>query len=138
MDIVDSYPVVITERLRECRDFYTRRLGFEIVFEVTWFVLVNSGPVSVAFMHPEHPSSPPEPDAFTGNGAFLTLQVADAGAEYERVLATGLPIALALRDEPWGQRRFGLVDPAGMWVDVVEQIEPEAGWWDAYITDTEA
>jgi len=138
MDIVDSYPVVVTERLRECRDFYTRWLGFEVVFEATWFVLVNSGPVSVAFMHPEHPSSPPEPGAFTGDGAFLTLQVSDARAEYEHWLATGLPIALALTDEPWGQRRFGLVDPAGMWVDVVEQIEPEAGWWDAYITGTEA
>jgi len=138
MDIVDSYPVVVTERLRECRDFYTRWLGFEVVFEATWFVLVNSGPVSVAFMHPEHPSSPPEPGAFTGDGAFLTLQVSDARAEYERVLATSLPIALALTDEPWGQRRFGLVDPAGMWVDVVEQIEPEGGWWDAYIIGTEA
>ena len=30
-----------------------------------------------------------------------------------------------LRDEPFGQRRFGLFDPAGVWIDVVEQIEPE-------------
>src|SRR5688572_6472146 len=107
MDIVDSYPVVVTERLRECSDFYTRWLGFEVVFEASWFVLVSSGPVSVAFMHPEHPSSPPEPGAFTGDGTSLTLQVSDAGAEYEHLLATGLPIALALTDEPWGQRRFG-------------------------------
>ena len=127
MDIVDSYSVVVTEQLHECRDFYTRWLSFEVLFEATWFVLVNSGPVSVAFMHPEHPSSPPTPGAYSGDGAFLTLQVADAGAEYERALATGMPGALALTDEPWGQRRFGIVDPAGMWVDVVGQIEPEAG-----------
>ncbi len=136
MNIVDSYPVVITEHLRECREFYTRGLGFEVVFEASWFVLLNSGPVSIAFMHPEHPSSPPQPAAYRGDGAFLTIQVSDAAAEYERIAATGLPIALALKDEAWGQRRFGLVDPAGMWIDVVEQIEPEAGWWDAYIDDT--
>jgi hypothetical protein len=56
MKILDSYPVIVTEALRECRDFY-----------VTWFEF------EVAF------------------------------------------------------------DPAGMWVDIVEQIEPQAGWWDPYL-----
>ena len=37
-----------------------------------------------------------------------------------------------LTDEPWGQRRFGIRDPAGVWVDVVEQIEPAPGFWDQY------
>jgi hypothetical protein len=31
------------------------------------------------------------------------------------------------------QRRFGLFDPAGVWIDVVEQIEPAPGWWDKYL-----
>jgi hypothetical protein len=30
------------------------------------------------------------------------------------------------------ERRFAAVDPGGMWVDVVEQIEPEPGWWDRH------
>jgi hypothetical protein len=34
-----------------------------------------------------------------------------------------------VKDEPWGQRRFGLFDPSGMWVDVVQQIEPVPGYW---------
>ena len=88
MDIVDSYPVVVTEQLREFRDFYTRWLSFEVLFEATWFVLVNSGPVSVAFMHPEHPSSPPTPGVYSGDGAFLTLQVADARSYPEPASAT--------------------------------------------------
>jgi hypothetical protein len=24
-------------------------------------------------------------------------------------------------------------DRAGVWIDVVEQIEPAAGWWDKYL-----
>jgi len=32
-----------------------------------------------------------------------------------------------------GQRRFGFTDPAGVWVDIVEQIEPAAGWWEPYL-----
>lgn len=138
MDIQDAYPVIVTDRLAESRDFYTHYFGFEAVFQSTWFILLNASgerSYSLAFIHPEHPSSPPDPAAHGGNGSFLTLQVEDAASEYERIVGLGLACALPLRDEPWGQRRFGVVDPAGMWVDVVEQTEPEAGWWDAYIPD---
>lgn len=133
MDLVGAYPVVVTERLRECRDFYTGRLGFAVVFEADWFVLLDGGGVSVAFIHPGHPSAPPSPGPHTGDGAFLTLQVADAAAEYEALRAAGAAFALDLTDEPWGQRRFALVDPAGLWLDVVEQIDPVPGWWDPYL-----
>jgi catechol 2,3-dioxygenase-like lactoylglutathione lyase family enzyme len=125
---------VITPNLQECRDFYRMWLDFEVVFEASWFLLLKSANTSLAFMHPEHPSSPPEPGAYDGNGAFLTLQVEDAGEEYERVVGKGLQCALPLTDEPWGQRRFAVIDPAGMWIDVVEQTEPEPGWWDPYVT----
>ena len=138
MQIVDSYQVIVTDALRECRDFYIRWFDFEVAFEASWFVLLSSSgehPVSIAFMHPEHPSSPPSPGAFRGDGSFLTLQVADATAEYVRVTDAGLRPDLPLTDEPWGQKRFGLVDPAGMWVDVVEQIDPSEGWWDPYVAE---
>ena len=140
MRFLDSYTVVITESLSECSDYYRRYFDFEPVFESSWFVLMSSAgdrPVSIAFMHPEHPSSPPDPAAHRGDGSFLTLQVGDADAEYERLLGTGLRFDLPLTDEPWGQRRFGLTDPSGMWVDVVEQTEPLDGWWDQYLADSQ-
>ena len=136
MDLQSSYPVVVTEKLAESRDFYAR-LGFEVVFEASWFVyLTVSGDSSsgIAFMSPDHPSSPPDPRAFAGDGSFLTLQVEDASAAYEEVKKHGFKIDYDLRDEPWGQRRFGMVDPAGIWVDVVEQTEPAPRFWDPYMT----
>jgi catechol 2,3-dioxygenase-like lactoylglutathione lyase family enzyme len=139
MELVDGYPIIITDQLRECRDFYCRWLGFEVVFEADWIVVLAAGggrPSTVAFMHSRHPSSPPAPAAYDGNGMFITLQVADARKEYERLVADGMRCELDLTDEPWGQRRFGLVDPAGIWVDVVEQIEPASGWWDPYMRAT--
>jgi catechol 2,3-dioxygenase-like lactoylglutathione lyase family enzyme len=136
MDLVDGYPVVITDRLRECRDFYVRWLGFEVVFEASWIVVVGGGAQTLAFMHTEHPSSPPAPGPYTGDGMFLTLQVADAHAEYERVTAAGLRCELELTEEPWGQLRFGVTDPAGMWIDVVQQVEPEPGWWDRFVKNS--
>lgn len=69
-------------------------------------------------------------------GMCLEFQVADAAAEYARFRDGGAPIELTMRDEPFGQRRFGLFDPAGVWIDVVEQIEPAPGWWDALPSST--
>jgi catechol 2,3-dioxygenase-like lactoylglutathione lyase family enzyme len=135
MELEAAYPVVVTDRLAECRDFYTGRLGFEVVFEATWFVYLRASgdsPYGIAFMAPDHPSRPPGPEAFAGEGLLLTLQVADAAAEFERLRQAGVTVDHPLSDEPWGQRRFGLYDPAGTWVDIVEQIEPESGWWDRY------
>lgn len=140
MELVDSYPILITDRLRECRDFYRRWFGFETAFEADWIVVLSSGggrPATLAFMHSGHPSTPPSPAPYRGDGMFITFQVEDARSEYERLVAAGLNAELELTDEPWGQRRFAVSDPAGMWVDVVEQIEPAAGWWDPYLEATE-
>jgi ribosomal protein S18 acetylase RimI-like enzyme/predicted enzyme related to lactoylglutathione lyase len=135
MQLQDFYPIVVTEHLARCRDFYRRWFDLQVVFEASWFVLLASPAgerASLAFMHPGHPSAPPGPEPFRGEGICLEFQVADARAEHERFVRAGAPVALSLRDEPFGQRRFGLFDPAGVWIDVVEQIEPAAGWWDQY------
>jgi catechol 2,3-dioxygenase-like lactoylglutathione lyase family enzyme len=82
MRLADAYPVIVTTRLTECRDFYTRWLGFQILFEASWFVYLASAgdpPRGVAFMATDHPSQPPGPERFSGEGMFLTFQVTDAG-----------------------------------------------------------
>lgn len=84
-------------------------------------------------MTPDHPSAPPGPEAYSGSGACFELQVEDATKAYEEIRATGLNPHYALTDEPFGQRRFGFADPSGLWVDIVEQIEPAAGFWDRYL-----
>jgi uncharacterized glyoxalase superfamily protein PhnB len=63
----------------------------------------------------------------------VTLQVEDAAAEFQRLKAAGLAIAHPVHDEPWGQRRFAVHDPAGTWVDVVQQIDPAPGFWEKYL-----
>ncbi len=136
MQFEDSYPVVVTPHHQACRDFYVRWFGYEVAFEASWFTLIalpGDSPRTLAFMSPEHPSSPPGPGAFSGEGMFLTFQVADAKTAYEELREAGAEFAYDLSDESWGQRRFALRDPAGTWVDVVEQIEPEPGFWEPYV-----
>lgn len=137
MQLQDFYPIVVTDQVTACRDFYRRWFGWSVAFESSWFVLLageGTRAVSLAFMRPDHPSAPPGPDPFTGKGMCLEFQVADAAVEHERFVSGGAQIGLDLTDEPFGQRRFGLFDPAGVWIDVVEQIEPQPGWWDPYLS----
>jgi catechol 2,3-dioxygenase-like lactoylglutathione lyase family enzyme len=136
MHIKDLYTIIVTDRRAECRDFYVRWFGFQVVFEASWFVYVaatGDRAFGLAFMAPDHPSRPPGPETFSGKGVLITLQVDDAAAEFERLKQGGLEIAHPLSDEPWGQRRFATYDPAGTWVDIIQPIDPVPGFWDKYL-----
>lgn len=84
-------------------------------------------------MTPDHPSAPPGSETFNGIGVCLELEVQDATATYNDLKTQGLDITYPLTNEPYGQRRFGFSEPSGLWVDIVEQIEPAAGYWDKYM-----
>ena len=135
MRFIDRYPVIVTPKLRECRAFWTAHLGFDVVFEADWFVLLQAEGQSatLAFMSPKHPSAPPGPESFSGTGMCFELQVEDARAALDEFQRRGGQVGLELTDEPFGQRRFGFSDPSGLWVDVVEQIEPAEGFWERYM-----
>jgi uncharacterized glyoxalase superfamily protein PhnB len=38
---------------------------------------------------------------------------------YEQLKLKKIPIAITLRDEPWGDRHFAIVDPNGIGIDIV-------------------
>ena len=137
MKPVDNvYTVFITKKLTETVKFYEQYFGFTSIFESTFFVLLQSSgeqKFNIAFMDEEHPTAPPTPKSFNGSGSFLTLEVSDAKTVYAEVKRNGLKITYELKDEPWGQRRFGVLDPNNLWVDVVEQTQPEEGFWDKYV-----
>lgn len=135
MRFTDRYPIIVTENKEASRDFWSHRLGFDVAFDSSWFSLLvaEDGSASIAFMTPDHPSAPPGPEIFNGSGMCFELEVDDAQAVYEALESEGLSVTYTLTEEPFGQRRFGFSDPSGLWVDVVEQIEPEAGYWGRYM-----
>ena len=92
MQLQSVYPIVVTQRGTDCRDFYRRWFELEVVFEASWFVLLGreGGPAVIAFMAPDHPSAPPGPEPFSGKGMCLEFQVADAQAASIVSSATGL------------------------------------------------
>ena len=124
MKVNAVFPVLMTDRVAESRDFYAGLLGMRIAFEADWYVQLLSPTTPAAqlgIVDSGHESVPP---GFAGTpaGVLVTIEVDDVDAVHERAQADRLPIALSLRDEDWGQRHFITRDPNGLAVDVVQVI----------------
>lgn len=79
----------------------------------------------LSFLLPNHPSQPPlfQPP-FAGKSIYLTIEVDDVAAKYERIRALAIPLEIDRREEPWGDRHFALVDPNGIGIDLVTYAPP--------------
>ncbi len=113
---------IITSKLSETRKFYIDKLGFEIVFESEWFLLLSTpgGKSNIAFMLPDHPSQQAIfQSEFAGRGVFITVEVENVDRIYEEIKSKDIPIEVEIRKEQWGDRHFAIVDPNGIGIDFV-------------------
>jgi len=134
MKIESTYPLFTVKALSESRSFFIKYFELPIIFEANWIVVFgheSTGPI-LGLMSSDHPSTPPGPETFTGLGAIFTIQLSDVAVAYKKCKAENAPITYALADEPWGQRRFMMKDPSGIQIDIVQQTEPKAGFWEKY------
>jgi catechol 2,3-dioxygenase-like lactoylglutathione lyase family enzyme len=124
MSVKAVFPVLMTDRLAESRDFYADLLGLRLAFEADWYVQLLSPATPAAqlgLVASDHESVPP---VFrrAAAGVLVTIEVENVDAVHERAQARGLPIELSLRSEDWGQRHFITRDPNELAVDVVQVI----------------
>jgi catechol 2,3-dioxygenase-like lactoylglutathione lyase family enzyme len=113
---------IITTKLKESKAFYERVLNFGVTFENDFYLLMHTPNHSseISFLLPEHPTQQPLfHKAFAGKGMYLTIEVTDVDAEYKRIKALGIPLAIDIRNEEWGDRHFAIVDPNGVGIDIV-------------------
>ena len=119
---------IITEKLQETKKFYTQTLGFGVTFENDFYLLLHSPNKSseISFLLPNHPSQKPIfQSAFNGKGVYLTIEVENVDSYYKQLKEKGTPIEIELRNEPWGDRHFAIIDPNGIGIDIVTYSKPE-------------
>lgn len=132
--IIGIYPTICTDDVAATRDFYVDLFGFRVVFDSGWYVQLEAPDGSrpqIGIVEREHPSVP---ERFRQHpaGILVAIEVKDVDAVHERARTAGLPEALSLRSEEFGQRHFMTVDPSGTVVDVITQIPPSAEYAEAY------
>lgn len=114
---------VITNKLEETKKFYTDILGFGVTFENEFYLLLHTPnkESEISFLLPNHPSQQPLfQQPFGGLGMYLTIEVDDVDALYNKLKSANVKIEIALRDEPWGDRHFAIKDPNGIGIDLVK------------------
>lgn len=114
------YNGIVTAKLEESKKFYAEKLGFSVKFENDWFVLLERGGREIAFMLPKLEfQNEIFREEFGGKGLWLTIEVESVEAEYEKIKAAKVEIAVDLRTEDWGETHFAVLDPNGIGVDFV-------------------
>ena len=124
------YPLIQVTDVEATAQFYERHLGMTRVFSTDWYVQLRATadhPFEIALIAQDHDTIP-EAGRGPTKGMILSFYVEDAAAEYARLVAAGVPIAHALRDEVFGQRHFIATDPNGLYLDIITAIEPDPEW----------
>lgn len=122
MNATDSSPTIVTDKLAETRAFYERHFDAWACFDCGWYMNLKlgrqEGAPSLCLMEPRDGMA-----TFAG-GAMLNLEVSDPDALHEAIVAEGATVVMALEDHAWGDRGFGVLDPAGLLVYPYRVTEP--------------
>ena len=113
MSIRRVVPNVRSDIFDESRDFYTNFLGFDVAMEMGWvmtFASPSNPTAQVTLLGGTH-SAVPHPQ--------ISIEVEDVDALHAKAVARGLQIVYPLTDEPWGVRRFYVVDPNGVVINIM-------------------
>ncbi len=117
MKLKKLVPLVTVKSLASLKDFYCAHFGFAVSMETPGYLhLAGSSGAELAFMTQDAAA----PEAFTGKGLTLCLEVADVDAEAGRLSQADLPVVVPLKDNPWGDRSIIFRDPVGVHVYVYQ------------------
>ncbi|PKA14856.1 VOC family protein [Leptospira haakeii] len=120
-------PGIVTSKLKETKEFYIGKLGFQIVFENDWYILLSTpnGKQEISFLLPNLPSQHPAfQKEYAGFGMYLTIETEDVDSLYFELKKKNLSILLELKEEEWGDRHFVVSDPNGIGIDFVKYTAP--------------
>ncbi|MDQ3610034.1 MAG: VOC family protein [Actinomycetota bacterium] len=106
-------PHIPSKRFDQSREFYVGFLGFTEAMDlgrIVTFASPTNPTAQVSIVRPVEPSP--------GHPA-VTVEVSDVDAVHGQAVRRGLRIVYPLSDEPWGVRRFFVVDPNGIVLNVM-------------------
>jgi catechol 2,3-dioxygenase-like lactoylglutathione lyase family enzyme len=116
MSIRRVVPDIKSQHLEESRAFYVDFLGLEMAMDMGFIM---------TFVSPSNPTAQISVMRDDGGSTQLpdvSVEVADVEQLHKRAIERGLKIVYPLTDEPWGVRRFFVVDPNGTVLNVMSHL----------------
>ncbi len=97
------------------RAFYSDFLGFDVVLDLGWIVTYAS-PTNPTAQISISPGNRLEGEQMR---PYLTIEVSDVDAVHAAAVERGYDIVHPLTDEPWGVRRFFVLEPGGLVLNIL-------------------
>ena len=113
MSIRRVVPDIKSNDFAQSRAFYVDFLGLEMAMDMG-FVMTFVSPIN-----PTAQISVVRDDAGSALLPDVSVEVAGVDQVHARAVERGLQIAYPLTDEPWGVRRFFVVDPNGTILNIL-------------------
>jgi catechol 2,3-dioxygenase-like lactoylglutathione lyase family enzyme len=115
MTIRRVVPNIMSSDMDASRTFYGEFLGFDVVMDLGWIVTYASpsNPTAQISISPG--------DALKGEQMrpYMSIEVEDVDAVHASAVARRYDIVHPLTDEPWGVRRFFVVEPGGLVLNIL-------------------
>jgi predicted enzyme related to lactoylglutathione lyase len=112
MSVRRIVPDTKSKDLDASRQFYVEVLGLEVAMDmgfVVTFVSPSNPTAQISLMRDDSPAILPQ----------MSIEVADVDDVHSRAVSRGLDIVYPLTNEPWGVRRFFVIDPSGTIINVM-------------------
>ena len=118
MSIRRIVPNIGSAKMDESKEFYSGFLGLHLAMDMGWIATVVS---------PTNPTAQlsiakGEPSASTPSMS-ISIEVDNVDRLHHDAVARGYEINYPLTDEPWGVRRFAVVDPNGVVINIMRHID---------------
>ena len=116
MNIRRVVPDIRSKQMNDSRAFYVDFLGFNVGMDMGFLT---------TFVSPSNPTSQITVLHDDGSSALLpnvSIEVEDVAQVYADATDRGLEIVYPLTDEPWGVRRFFVVDPSGTVLNIMSHL----------------
>ena len=121
MKISNLSTCIISEKIEETKDIYVDNFEAEIVFDCGWYidVIMGNSTHKLQFISPQHNKE----KRFKGDGITINIGVEDVDKEYSAFKRAKLNIVSKIKDNPWGDRSFVVLDPNGVRLYIYSEIE---------------
>lgn len=121
---INTYTVSLNvDDVQASVDFITEHFGFSILMQADGFasVAVEGSDFSIVFLRRGLSTFKPASQADrVAAGLLIAFTIDDIDAQYDRMVAAGVPIVTPIETEPWGERYFQAEDPNGVILQLVQ------------------
>jgi len=119
MNIRRINPNISSDNLEKSRIFYTDFIGLKLVMDMEWimtFASVSNPTAQISIQQKDITQN-------TEGDFSITVEVENIDEVYAKAISLGQKIVYPITNEPWGVRRFFVVDPNGIVVNIMCHIK---------------